>query len=45
MSSDLKIVDPKKQEDTGSKISLEEEIFSEAISIHPEREDTYLGVD
>ena len=45
MSSDLKIVDPKKQEDTGSENSQEEEIFSEAISIHPEIEDTYLGGD
>ena len=45
MSSDLKIVDPDKKEDTSSEISPEEAIFSEAISIHPEIEDTYLGGD
>jgi polyphosphate kinase 2 len=45
MSSDLKIVKTEKQEDSGQEISTREEILSEAINIHPEIEDTYLGGD
>jgi polyphosphate kinase 2 len=45
MNSDLKIVDTDKQDEIDSKIDAAEENLTEAISAHPEIEDTYLGGD
>ena len=45
MNSDLKIVDTEKQGKNDSKTEKAEENLSEAISAHPEIEDTYLGGD